>query len=537
MRDTRYGQSLITFAPEFSTPYFNFFLRMKKIMLLLSAALLSAGTSQAQNQAGACGTQPDELLKNQLLANIATLKAGDIATPRNAIQYVPVFFHLVGDGQGNGKVQESKVLDQLCVLNADYAPMDIRFYLSPHPVTGALFNYGINNNNVYSNQTAFVTMNNARHPNALNVYIVDDAGSNGNSITLAYYHTQHDWVVARRDQINGTVGNAVLPHEVGHFFSLLHTFNGWESNPFDPSDLSWPVAQFISPDGVTPTEKMNGTNWASAGDFIQDTPPDYNFGLGYSGCNYTAGAKDPNGTLVDPMENNMMGYFLDCTTHEFTNDQQALILTDLGSSHRNYLHNSYVPPATTITTPSNFLIAPANGATVQYYNNVTLEWNAVAGATYYLLEVDFLSANPQAYIVNTTSKVLTNLNPNKLYQWRVRPFNEYVTCANAQQRQFRTSTVATSTQEIAGLTDWQVAPNPAQANAPVSLFVRAENTFTANIRVFDATGRQVYAQDRVDFPAGDKTVELPLSGLQAGLYFIALQNNVGQQVRKLSVVR
>jgi len=503
-------------------------------MLLLAVALYGAVIAQAQT--GTCGTFPNEQIKERLLANRENSRSGTAVSDRGAIQYVPVYFHLVGDAQGNGKVKEAKVLDQLCALNTAYASMDIRFYLSPHPTTGALFNYSINNTNVYSNQNAWATMHSNRHQKAVNIFIVDDAGSNGNSITLGYYNSQRDWLVIRRDQVSGSTSNAVVPHEAGHFFSLMHTFNGWESNPFDSADPTWPVAPILSPDG-TPTEKMNGSNWATAGDFLQDTPPDYNFGLGYSGCNYTDGAKDPTGQIVNPMENNMMGYFLDCTTHEFTENQKAMILADLGSNNRNYLDNTFIPAATAITTPTNFLVAPANGEVVPYYNSVNLEWNAVPGATFYLLEVDFLSANSKSYIVNTTSKVLTDLEANKLYLWRVRPFNEYVTCANTQQRQFRTPTTATAIRDIEGLDDWQIAPNPLQTDAPATLLVHANSGFTANIRVFDVAGRTVFEQTGMLFSEGSNTVELPVTGAQNGLYFVVMQNKDGQNVRKLSIAR
>ena len=40
----------------------------------------------------------------------------------------------------------------------------------------------------------------------------------------------------------------------------------------------------------------------NSGDFLCDTPADYNLGFGWNNCNYTGGAMDPNGILLNPDE-------------------------------------------------------------------------------------------------------------------------------------------------------------------------------------------------------------------------------------------
>jgi hypothetical protein len=365
------------------------------------------------------------------------------------------------------------------------------------------------------------------------------SGNNNPGVTLAYYSGNRDWIVSRRDYVNGNANNSTIPHEVGHFFSLNHTFYGWESNPFESTDPSWPVAPILSPAG-NPTEKANGTNCGTAGDLICDTPPDYNFGLGYGSCTYTAGAKDPTGTIVDPMENNMMGYFETCTEYVFTPQQQTIILADLASSQRNYLDNNFTPVATEIITPADLLVAPAAGVTMPYYDEVLLEWQSVTGAAYYLLEMDIVSSYTsqfaQSFVVAATSKLVTTLQPNRNYYWRVRPFNEYVTCTTPRQRTFRTPTTS-AVRSIEGLSAWQIAPNPVSNLSEVALAVTAENNFDATIRVFDAAGRQVYEQVGVIFSAGENRYDLSLGDLKNGLYQVLMQSGNGQSVRKLAVLR
>lgn len=507
---------------------------------MLVAGLLCMFRLQAQQVSGFCGVTATDalLLTDRLQENLQN--RDNVVTERGAIQYVPVHFHLVGDPLGDGKIKESKVLDQLCTLNEQYADMDIRFYLSPHSAFNSLFNYNINTNNVYNNQSSWLTMHNNRHTKAMNIYVVNDIpaspGTEGDP--LAYYNIPRDWIVAKKSVVSRS-GKVEVPHEVGHFFSLLHTFNGWESNQFDATDPSWPIAPTLSPDGV-PTERADGSNCETAGDYLCDTPADYNLGLGFPDCDYDLGAKDPTGALVDPMEINMMAYFLGCTEeHIFTPEQQDVILSDLASSSRNYLDNNFAPIATAITTPTNLLSSPANGSTTQFYDEVLLEWKPVDGATYYLLEVDIVfdynTPNSQSHVVTSTSKLITGLLPNRTYYWRVRPFNEYVTCATPRQQSFKTPATS-DVREIAGLSAFQIAPNPAQGET-TTLFVHAEDNFAANLLVLDVAGRQVYAQTNLEFTSGDATVELPLTGLENGLYFVSLQNGEGRAVRKITVLR
>ncbi len=513
---------------------------MKKILSLLTASLFVLVAAHAQEPSAPCGLTPSDrtILEQRLQANVAA--NGDAAERSGVVQYVPIHFHLVAGSDSTGRQKINKVLDQLCEMNNFYSPQDIRFYFTPHPIYG-LFDKSINNDNVYDNQTNNFIMQNRRHNAALNVFVTNLAVS-GNppipgAITLAYYNIPKDWIVSRKDQINGN-GNGTLSHEVGHFFSLLHPFNGWDFDVFDSSYPGFPNAPSVSPLGV-PTEKMDGSNCTTAGDYVCDTPPDYNFLE--SDCVYTGGAKDPMGVLVDPMENNIMSYFSNCV-YAFTPQQGDLIHTDLNSASRNYLDNNFVPAAESITTPNDLLTIPAGGDTTDFYDQVTFEWLPVAGATYYLFEIDITSTysttNSQEIVLAGTSLTLTNLQSNRTYYWRVRPFNEYYTCTTAKQRTFRTSTVSvTGLNEITGLNGWNVSPNPMASGNAVRILANVENGFSANISVLDAAGRPVYRQINTAFLAGNSAIELPLGELPNGLYFVVIDNAEGRSTRKLTVIR
>lgn len=104
-----------------------------------------------------------------------------------------------------------------------------------------------------------------------------------------------------------------LIHEMGHFFGLMHTHG-----PAFKSD-----------------EKVDGSNCATAGDLICDTPADPNiFGKVNRFCEYTGNIKDANGLLYQPMVNNFMSYAPSTCCNTFTHGQ-----LDVLSYHAQFVRN------------------------------------------------------------------------------------------------------------------------------------------------------------------------------------------------------
>lgn len=497
--------------------------RLTPLVLILSAACftLTAQTS-AHHTCGTHGEMAAPMIE-RLLQNIESLRNQPIRS--RDIEYVPIKFHLVAKTDGAGRVPEGRVLDQLCALNRDYLPMNVQFYLK-----NGTFNY-INNTAVYSTHQGTVNtiMTFAKDNAALNIFIVDEAepASGGLGQTLGYYSPNKDWIVVRRDNVSAT--SSTLPHEVGHFFSLAHPFNGWDHEPYDPAIHGVP-APATSPGGI-PTEKADGSNCATAGDFVCDTPADYNLGYGWDNCNYTGGAMDPMAVLVNPDERLFMGYFLDCPRDEyyFSPMQQELVLEDLNSAQRNYVTPGYVPYQVEITeTPE--LLAPINAAVTAGYNIVNLEWSGVSGATRYLLEIDAFpnfSATTARYVVFGTNKIITNLAANKTYYWRVRPFAEYHTCASfTSNGQFKTGTsTVTSSGETKLVENWSVDPNPVSAGQDISVSINCNERFDGVITVLNAVSQVVYRTENLELTQGEHDFRVPSSFLARGVYMVALETS------------
>jgi Secretion system C-terminal sorting domain len=514
---------------------------MKKPLLLILFALTSlVAFAQHKHSMGTCGmsTAEGEQLVTRMLLNRVNAMQIPI-TERGAVSYIPIHFHLTANSLGTGRHKEWNVLDQLCDLNDAYRPYEIQFYLSEHPVQG-LFDKSISSDNVYNNQSNTFAMAARRHPNALNVYVALNAATSNNQpgVTLAYYTPTNDWIVSKKDQINGS-GNGTLAHEVGHFFSLPHTFLGWENGGFDATFPTWPKAPATSPGGTT-TERQNGTNCTTAGDKICDTPPDYNFGFGWPGCTpYTGGAQDPLGTVVDPQENNFMGYFIGCSNYVFTPGQITNFKNDLAASDRNYLDNTFAPASTTLTIPANFMLSPAQNEVMGTPSAVPVTWASVPEATHYLVEVDlapsFISTKLQSIIVKNTTSATFALDPSKTYYYRVRPFNLYTTCGAFTNRSFKTGT-SVGIEDLPNLVSAEVAPNPI-SGSEFNLMLNATESFDMNARLTDATGRVVLQKQNVQVIAGEQAIAFDVADLPNGAYFLSITAGNRTETKLVSIVR
>ena len=101
-----------------------------RLLIILVSFLFVGSSSLAAQQL--CGTHPNsegfDLQTSRLLNNLRAVKDG-VPTPRD-VSFVPIRFHVGARNDGSGRISASKVLDQLCELNEDFAPYDIQFFLA-----------------------------------------------------------------------------------------------------------------------------------------------------------------------------------------------------------------------------------------------------------------------------------------------------------------------------------------------------------------------------------------------------------------------
>ena len=511
-----------------------------RLYLIAFVLLLSGALATAQEASGNwCGLHQHEGAGEGLVTRLLTNKAvaGQGIVSSRDIQYVPITFHVVADDNGNGRIDENRVLDQLCELNEDYLPYDIQYYLKD-----GQFNY-IDDSDIFSNHLSTINtlMTNQRDNRSMNIWIVesvDDPNDQNPGTTLAYYSIPKDWIVIRKGSVKGS--GIELAHEIGHFYSLDHTFYGWETNPFGDEISEIGVNAPTETPWGNDTEKMNGTNCEYAGDRLCDTPPDYNNGLGNPGCEFTGNVLDPNGVQIDPDEGNYLSYFLNCSDEDyhFSPQQNDIIQVDLNSNYRNHLFFDPMPSLQAITEEPA-LIYPVSGETTDSYNSINLQWSEVPGATAYLLEVSRLvtfAVNTTRLVVYGNSKVMNNLDANKTYYWRVRPYNAHYTCndVTSDTESFRTAGT-TTIQEPGFVLEWRVAPNPVRAQQDLMLQISTSEAFRAEVGIYDINGRLVRSPGQIAFAAGENNVPVATDGLAAGMYILRVLTDVGQLTEKVII--
>jgi hypothetical protein len=211
----------------------------------------------------------------------------------------------------------------------------------------------------------------------------------------------------------GQPGGTTITHELGHFFSLPHTFNGWEGgNTPGPAQL----------------ELVNGSNCQTAGDYFCDTPADF---LSYRwNCPYQGTQTDPTGTPYNPDPTFYMSYASDICTNRFSNLQIGAMQANANT--RTTLINQGTPIMTIVTQlPTN--CTPSNFDFDLIPNQTILRWTKPSNAAYSLVQLASFGGGAiiKEVITSDTFLVLNNLNASSPYQWRVRGFNVGYTCDNA----------------------------------------------------------------------------------------------------------
>ncbi len=489
---------------------------MSKILsfLLLILGVAMQMNAQGKHDLAPCGTldgKSDWLIKYQ--ANPAQFPKS------NETIYVPITIHIVGLDDGSGYFPVSSVLDAFCTLNSDYVQAGIQFFIEGE------FNF-IPNSVYYDHtfQQGSQMMNKYRVKNTINCYIVGSPAGN-----CGYSSFNRGIALAKSCM---KVNDHTWAHEVGHYLSLPHTFYGWEGYEHDYSE---PAPAYI---GNSSVERMDGSNCETAGDGFCDTPPDY---LPFRwNCNSQQQSNivqhDPDGVSFRSDGSLFMSYSDDNCVDRFSNDQIGAMRANLQTQKASYLYNQ--TPADTITELPE-LISPIQGELVDYYQDVTFEWTAVAGATHYLIEISPLPAFPfvlNRYVADGTSFTAIDLPQNKTLHWRIRPFSGHYTCiGHGESASFKTGTLS-STQPIVGVSGWSVYPNPVRQGGEISVCLSSAHPFTMEGKLLTISG-QALSAFQWDVAPGNQTFSVESHGLQPGMYLLQLSSEKGSMSTKVAVVK
>jgi hypothetical protein len=363
--------------------------------------------------------------------------------------YIPITIHLVGTDEGEAHFPLQQVLDELCELNQAYAGAEIYFFL------GNGVNY-INNTDWFKGNDPVGMMNTNNVNNTVNCYIIGAS----NSDFLGFYSSSGDAVSMNRQGLKNW--DPLFPHELGHYFSLYHTFLGWENMAWD---FSTPAPEYV---GGYKVERVDLLDCEIAGDGFCDTPPDYLSGTVYP-CNFNEESiltqTDPTGTAFQSDCSLIMSY--SSLGYRFSDMQISAMRANIEELRPYLLYDENPLPA--LIDPDVVLLSPAQGVMVSPNDPLTLEWEAVPNATHYLVDVTFLpyfSVVYDQYIVEGNTFVLESLLSGKNYRWRVKPYNAFHTCANySEEGRFSTGTpTACDRSEIIGTTVYDLQTNASGCN-------------------------------------------------------------------------
>ncbi len=495
-----------------------------KIKLLILVCFI-CGVTNAQSHI--CGMSAQEQVHMDEIFTRAGIDPTSI-TKRGDKLYIPMRFHIVSDDNGKGGVSYGSILNQLARLNDDYASHNFVFYLKDNYNFGTLKN-SIVTNNPRDNETI---LNGKRDTKAINVYVVKNIGGSGvgTGIVLGYYSPTNDFLVLMQSEADKS--SNTLSHEVGHFFNLRHTFNGWESEPYEEALHGNPCLLSFAPGSNIQVETVDMKNCKVAADLVCDTPPDFNFGLTAGNCIWGKSIKDKNGDLIVPMKNNQMSYFSDCPEFVFTKGQEDRMRTNYGNFQRSYIKSTYVPITDTLP-PTSKIITPINNSKENVYTSVYFEWEDQKASTY-LLEIKSTTDNKFIWVQGKTNYTATDLLPNKNYFWSVRGFHDGYTNTTSPVTRFITGNLMTATNDFDEIDAVNVYPNPVKINQKISFDLSTKSGGGFKINLEDINGKIIQNKE-INLTSGTHQIFFDEVASVAGVYFIKISNDQNFVTKKLIV--
>lgn len=486
-----------------------FFLKKATTALALGLAFYAAHCQPTQLPTKVCATS------DHALPWLRAFQQNAVISPRtNEILYVPVVLHIVGTDDGKGFIAESKVLDAFCSLNQHFMQAGIQFFINSHIRR-------IPNSTFYdhrSGSTAISMMNLHNVPGAVNTYFVYNAAD-----ACGYTLRDNSGLgigITLSEECTGP-NTTTWTHEMGHFFSLPHTFKGWERET-----LNWSLSAPARAGGVA-VEYADGRNCDLAGDGFCDTPADYLNGRWFCGPQAQSQIVqlDPSGQSFRSDGSFFMSYSADPCASRFSPMQQNAMRAYLKAIRIDLIRP--LSDSINLTSRSEIqLLQPANATNVQNFQEVLVSWKRASEAIGYLVEFSFLPSFPfltNSYLTTDTTLLIKDLKPSKTYFWRIRPFSMFSTCkVYSKAQQFTTGTVTHLDQLNAMQRELILFPNPARIGQPVSLKFTSDIPGNMEFQLMDLTGR-ITAFGSWEVTNGENLLQLNRLPDQQGAFLLRLR--------------
>ncbi|MGB6036223.1 MAG: gliding motility-associated C-terminal domain-containing protein [Cryomorphaceae bacterium] len=360
------------------------------------------GTNKTFSQEFSCGTHFGD---EEILHLKTVIKSLKVPQQKNdGLTCVPIRYHVVRSDEGFTSVTEESVLHSLTMMNRQFFDAGLSFYLIEPPVFYDDSDYLALSDNVTSDdvRALFDTPQ-----NAVQFYILDDLNGPGG---FAYYPSPtivSNAIFVLSNAVAGSLGGTI-PHELGHYFSLPHTFEGTENGNTDAN------AENVARTGAD-------SNCETAGDSFCDTEADPGNNGFVNNCIYVGTEMDITNVIYDPPLDNPMSYHPpQCKSFMTAEQYEAIEQGYIFRQNQTAYHLD--GPGLDVLAPTALTYSIDGG------NNIVLTFNDNADNEYgYLLEMsqegsDNLMSVPLAYAVeNETEIIITNYDETQSYWFRVRP--------------------------------------------------------------------------------------------------------------------
>lgn len=260
-----------------------------------------------------CGAPACSIERAEFLKSLYAMS--DI--PLDSIRVFRVQAHIIQDTLGNSLVDVSAIQEAFDNLNKSFIGSGLYFELA-REINVANSPLLLHEMRSDRDKEDLVTQN-INIPGQINIYFVKTATPLlGYTPVLQdrfedYEHISLNKMFIASKAVNQ---NATIAHEFGHFFSLQHTFG-------------------INNLEASTNELPDGSNCATSGDFICDTPADPSGQIDCCNCSYT-GLIGQSTLDYKPLVNNFMSYYKWCCRNAFT-PGQLQAMRKAGIHYRWYL--------------------------------------------------------------------------------------------------------------------------------------------------------------------------------------------------------
>lgn len=492
------------------------------LLLLLASLLFTASTAFAQSLTNDCGTGA---VPTEVRAYLQTLDYS-VDQPEDYPRInIPITIHIVRSSAGAGGFLESSAYATICDLNNRMASTGMFFYV-PGQVR-FIDNDDYFNANNYSPLFDMITLNNV--PRTMNVYYTNLA--NMSLCGFAFYPNsgpggfQNDGAVVMSfacSQPNGTT----LTHEVGHFFSLPHTFDQTSNNPTGAN------AELVTRNANEPFPRLSA-NCNMAGDGFCDTPADF-IGTRWS-CPTGLQQVDLNGDTFDPDSSYYMSYSSDVCMSRFSTQQILAMRGTLSSlsASRGYLLTTPMPNYPVINASPNTLF-PSAGDTV-IPETVVFRWSSIPGATQYRIRAYVLNFKVIDTLTADTSYAVfgRTIRANRDHSWDVQALSPAELCAPFSPRiTFRSGNANTASSVLdESRATVKMYPNLNRAGGTLTI-VGLQSQAQGDLYILNTQGQRVHQSSLI---GSEEKLTVQLPQLAPGLYYVLIKLPNQQYREKLLI--